>query len=131
MTLRRDSTIAFLTFLLIGPALPGCLSFSTDISTSGAVVDEGDRDLLTPGKTNRQAVIELLGNPSRSVQTNDTTEILTYRSTVHHKSRACLVLLNAREEKRYLNSFHVELQDGVVTRTWEESQRVAKDSDVN
>jgi outer membrane protein assembly factor BamE (lipoprotein component of BamABCDE complex) len=104
--------------------LAGCVSSQSDVtygSTGPAIRGDTLRQIRI-GQTNKEWLLGTLGEPSRSSQTSDGTEILTYVYTKKVDSRFDFCpFLDTHDRREEQTMYVFELQNGVVSKFWKES----------
>jgi hypothetical protein len=101
----------------------GCISSRSDVTygAKGPVVPNSTLRQVKCGRTTRNWLLGVLGEPSRAVRTSANTEVLTYEYTKTVDSDFSFFIFfdadNRREER---TAYVFELEDGVVTRYWKE-----------
>jgi hypothetical protein len=104
--------------------LAGCISSHSDVSygPTGPVVRGETLDRIKIGHTSKEWLLGALGTPSRTSETPDGAEILTYVYTKKVDSRFELCpFFDARDRRDEQTTYIFECRDGVVTRFWKES----------
>jgi outer membrane protein assembly factor BamE (lipoprotein component of BamABCDE complex) len=120
---RGFRIIVLLVSILLGLSLTGCIIITnnTDTKNSGKAIPDDVFAQVQPGQT-KDAVINLLGQPSQKVTENAGSEVWkwTYTET-KTAERAFIVLFSGESKTTTTQTTVVEFdQDGKVTKVWRE-----------
>ena len=111
------STLAAMT-------LAGCISSHSDVKygSKGPAVGSATLRQVQCGETTKDWLLTVLGEPSRTTQGANGSEILAYEYTKTIDSDFSFCVLFDADDRREERTVYVfELEDGIVTRYWKES----------
>ena len=117
-------TFGLVAVLLAGLLLPGCVVVAESNSKQIGKAYPGSASLqaLEPGKVTRDAVTSLLGEPTRTTQLEADKELLVYEyRQTKRENVAIFLLLTANKKLETTQQVFVMLEDGVVTKVWEQA----------
>jgi len=106
--------------------LTGCLIYNNDVSygEKGKPVSAGTLDQIECGETSKAWVLATLGDPSQQNRTQDGVEILQYRYNRKKDNNFILLpFLIVNDEGESTQTVYFEINDGVVTKYWQETSR--------
>ena len=100
--------------------LSGCLvGGSSEVRQEGSYVADSTLSHIEPGKTNDAWVLATLGNPTEKTELAPNRELWKYRyKEVKSSSGYVFLIFGGSDCKETRGQVFVELQDGVVTKTW-------------
>jgi outer membrane protein assembly factor BamE (lipoprotein component of BamABCDE complex) len=105
-------------------SLAGCISSHSDVTygPTGPAIRGDTLRQIKVGQTTKEWLLGTLGAPSRSSETPDGTEILTYVYTkkVDNNFDFC-PFLDSHDRREEQTVYVFELQNGVVCKFWKES----------
>jgi outer membrane protein assembly factor BamE (lipoprotein component of BamABCDE complex) len=105
-------------------SLTGCISSHSDVTygSMGPAVRGDTLRQIKIGHTSKEWLLGTLGEPSRSSQTPDGKEVLTYVYTKKVDSNFDFCpFLNTHDRREEQTVYVFELQNGVVCKFWKES----------
>lgn len=119
--MRRAAVVVLsvLTMLM----LVGCISSHSDVTygSKGPAVRSDTLRQIQCGETTKGWLLGVLGEPSRTAQTAEGTEILTYEYTKTVESNFSFFIFFDADDHREERTVHLfEIEDGIVTKHWEE-----------
>ncbi|HET6426876.1 MAG TPA: hypothetical protein VFJ30_00590 [Phycisphaerae bacterium] len=130
----RTRTSAVLAVCLVVAALVagGCFSAHSTRTYTGQIVSKGAEKKIQIGKTTKDRLITVLGNPTEAKPLGEGVELLKYEGTeeVANASQTAFVG-GARETVRRRVTHYYEVEGGVVARHWKDSVCLQKDSKIN
>ncbi len=117
------STALLLLGSILSVSLSGCLvvaNSSTTHGASGQFVGKETLSQIQAGKTTREWVLAVLGEPAEVTEAGDGTEILRYRYVqTKHENFAVFVILAANNKQETTQDLFIEVKDGVVQKYWQ------------
>jgi outer membrane protein assembly factor BamE (lipoprotein component of BamABCDE complex) len=122
----RIFRVAILPLFLAAPllALSGCLvaNSSTERRT-GDYISNNTWSQIEPGKTSKEWVRSVVGEPTTTTRLTDGTEIWKYSYSIHSDKSNGVFLIYGSDEKTIIdgNAF-VEFKDNVVSKNWRDDQ---------
>jgi len=109
--------------ILMMLTLVGCVSSQSDVTygPKGPPVPSSTLRQVKCGATTKGWLLSVLGEPSRTAQTAEGTEILTYEYTKTVDSDFSFFIFFDADDHREERTVHVfEIEDGIVTKHWTE-----------
>jgi outer membrane protein assembly factor BamE (lipoprotein component of BamABCDE complex) len=116
-----------MTTRIIGPtliagliSLGGCLvGGSSSIKREGTYVADTTLNHIEPGKTEQSWVLATLGQPTEKTEVAPKHELWKYSyKEVKSSSGYVFLIFGGSDRKETNGKVFIELQDGVVTKTW-------------
>jgi len=120
--MRKAAVLVLSILTMLVPA--GCISSHSDVTygPKGPPVRSDTLRQIKCGETTKSWLLGVLGEPSRTAQTAEGAEILTYEYTRTVDSDVSFFIFFDADDRREERTLHVfEIQDGIVTRHWKES----------
>jgi hypothetical protein len=91
------------------------------IGSKGPPVPSSTLRQIKPGRTTKNWLLSVMGEPSRAARTSANTEVLTYEYTKTVDSDFNFFIFFNSDNRREERTVHVfEVEDGIVTRHWKE-----------
>src|SRR5262245_47774979 len=112
---------------VIGPSLlaavlglSGCLvGGSSQVRREGSFVADSTLNRIEPGKTQESWVLATLGHPTEKTEVAPNHELWKYcYKEVKNSSGYIFLIFGGCDSKETSGNVFVELEDGVVTKTW-------------
>jgi outer membrane protein assembly factor BamE (lipoprotein component of BamABCDE complex) len=128
MSCRFGLGIVLVMLMLLGA---GCVSSTSNRSTSGKYVDEKSFSQVTPGVTKASWLKSVLGDPTEIKKTSDGTDIWKWSYEERRESHGQVLIISDRTNKATSVTASVEIKDGVVINKWYSGQCVKDDHSVN
>jgi len=121
MKLYKYSKIALLVSLAVTSVLlVGCVATRSDVHYSG--VENSQLRQVERGKTTKDWLVTVLGEPTEQSMTEEGTEILRYKCTEKRDNQFVLfpppIVIDDKKEIEHTVVF--KLKDGIVQRYWKE-----------
>ncbi len=121
MKLYKYSKIALLVSLAVTSVLlVGCVATRSDVHYSG--VENSQLRQVERGKTTKDWLVTVLGEPTEQSMTEEGTEILRYKCTEKRDNQFILfpppIVIDDKKEIEHTVVF--KLKDGIVQRYWKE-----------
>ena len=115
-----------LTVLLTGTLLQGCMishrSHESSDRSSDCAVSVEKLNLVEPGVTTKEWVIDNFGEPDKEKYLQDGEEILVYENTKHKSSNLSIFLIfNSHTSEDIKESISFKIRDGIVKSYWIDS----------
>ena len=105
----------FVLLAVISTLLVGCVVCDSDIHYTG--IEDETLKKIECGKTTKDQLVELLGEPSEQSLMEDGAEILRYKCTKKHDSKVVVFpIVFVDEEKETKHTVAFEVKDGIVQR---------------
>lgn len=101
-------------------AAPGCVVGSKNqVSTKGRPISENTLDVLDPGTTTEQQLLDLLGPPTRTMTTDETGTIYVYEYERRKSGKGYILFAFAgSSESVEQRTVYVLIRNGVIERYW-------------
>ncbi len=110
-------------------AMGGCFSAQSSKTHTGAMVGKETLKKVELGKTTKQWLITVLGEPTASSETPDGAEILKYESVEEVSNNTDTSFLGrATETIKTRRTHYFEIREGIVQRYWQDSAVLQKES---
>jgi hypothetical protein len=119
-TMRAGGWVLLVALMLMGS---GCVSSRSDVTygSKGPAVPNSTLRQIKPGRTTKNWLLGVMGEPSRAARTSANTEVLTYEYTKTVDSDFNFFIFFNSDNRREERTIHVfEVEDGIVTRHWKE-----------
>ena len=125
----------FLCVAISAMVLNGCVIANSNKSFTGTRVSNETLKRVEIGKTTRQWLVGVLGEPTSTTESPEGAEILKYDCVIDSKSTVhvslIFSLINATETKKTSQAHYFEVKDGIVQAHWEDSARSEKASHIH
>jgi hypothetical protein len=110
----------FLSLVVTSISLVGCVATKSDVHYSG--VDNSQLKQIERGKTTKDQLLAMVGEPTEETMTEDGTEVLRYKCTEKKASKFAMfpppIAIEDKKETEHTVVF--KLKDGIVQRYWRE-----------
>ncbi|MCA9306550.1 MAG: outer membrane protein assembly factor BamE [Phycisphaerales bacterium] len=110
---------AFLTAAVLA-VLPACVVGSSNkVSTKGRPISENTLEVLEPGATSEQQLVDLLGEPTRKMENDDSSTVYVYEYE-RRKSGSGYILFafGGSSESVEQRTVYVKVRNGLIERYW-------------
>lgn len=114
---------AALVLAVLMMMLVGCISSHSDVTygPKGPAIRSDTLRQIQCGETTKGWLLGVLGAPSRTAQTAEGAEILTYEYTKTVDSDFNFFIFFDADDRREERTIHIfEIEDGIVTKHWKE-----------
>jgi hypothetical protein len=121
MKLKKCGEIALLMSLAVTSILlAGCVATQSDVHYSG--VENSQLRQIEPGRTTRDQLLAIVGEPTEESMTEDGSEILRYRCIEKKDNRFAMFPppIAIEDKKEIEHTVVFKLKDGIVQRYWKE-----------
>ncbi len=120
MKLHKHGEIAlFASLVVTSVLLVGCVAIESNVHDSG--VENSQLRQIELGRTTKDQLVAIVGEPTEQTMTEDGTEILRYKCTTKKDNQFILFPIVFVDDKKEIeHSVSFEIKDGIVQRYWKE-----------
>jgi len=121
MKLKKCGEIALLMSLAVTSVLlAGCVATQSDVHYSG--VENSQLRQIESGRTTRDQLLAIVGEPTEESMTEDGSEILRYKCIEKKDNRFAMFPppIAIEDKKEIEHTVVFKLKDGIVQRHWKE-----------
>lgn len=115
--------------------LGGCIIANSNRSFTGTSISNQTLKRVKLGKTTRQWLLSVLGEPTSATESPDGVEILKYDGVTESRDSISVTfffpLVNVTETKKISEAHYFEIKDGIVQAHWKDSTKLQKSSNVH
>ena len=116
---------AWFVLAVTAAGMPGCLVVAgsqTVYGQSGEPVSESTLSEIEPGKTTKDWLVGVMGQPTSKADLSEGGEIYIYEYVqTKHDSAVIFLLLSANNKVQQRKKVFFEIKDGVVQKYWRET----------
>jgi len=116
---KRGKIALFVSLAVTSILAVGCVVSNSEVHYTG-VEDEALKQIEC-GKTTKDQLVAILGEPTEQSQTQEGTEILRYKCTKKQDNEFVMFpIVFVDDEKETKHTVVFEVKDGIVQRYWKE-----------
>ena len=115
-----NETALFVLLVITSVLLAGCVVIDSNVRYSG--VEDSQLRQIKHGITTKNQLVEIVGEPTEQIATEDGAEILKYKCTTTKDNQFAMfpppIVIDDKKETEHTVVF--KIRDGIVQRHWKE-----------